>query len=202
MKNKPKSCKWCKEGFQPRLSTQVVCSRKCAIKYSRLKDWLKEKKEKEKKEGKGKDKDIEDWKKELQTVVNWIVRELDKDLPCISHPDMKNFLRYDAGHYFTVKAHAEVRYNLHNIHKQNSYANEKYGGNADYANGLKERYGSDYLEMVLGLPLLFNNTAKDNFTISNIKEVYLPNAKRVQVEMKNGAEFTRDYINELIGIYY
>lgn len=198
-----RKCKHCKEVFQKSEPLQMCCSIKCAIAYTK---GLKEKAESKewnqrKKEIKEKIKTLADWKNDLQNVVNWIVKELDKDLPCISHPDMTGFLRWDAGHAFTVKAHSDIRFNLHNIHKQNSQSNELYGYCPEYQQGLLNRYGQGYLDMVLRLPLTWNGIGKKKFKINLIRDEYLPNARRIQREMKAGAEFTRDQINEMIGIY-
>lgn len=146
-------------------------------------------------------KSLADWKNDLQSVVNWIVKEIDKDLPCISHPTMKNFLRYDAGHGFTVKTHSDIRFNVHNIHKQNSQANQMYGGDSNYTRGILKRYGSEYLEMFLSLPLKWKGIGKEKFKIKAIREIYLPNARRVKKRLQDGDILTRDEINKEIGIY-
>ena len=146
-------------------------------------------------------KTLADWKNDLQKVVNWIIKKLDKDLPCISHPNMKSFLRWDAGHFYTVKSHSDIRFNSHNIHKQNSQANEMYGGCPEYVLGLRNRYGLGYSDMVLGLPLEWKGTGKEKYKIETIRNVYLPNARKLVREIKNGFEPTRDQVNEIIGIY-
>lgn len=198
-----KKCKECGTKFKKERPLQFVCSPTCAVSYNKkhlkkqeLKEWKKHKKNQEEKL-----KIRADWKEDLQKVVNWIVRNLDKDQPCISHPNTKGFLRYDAGHFYSVGSHQDIRYNMHNIHKQNSEANQRHGGNADYAKGLKERYGNDYLEMVLNLPLQWKGTAKEKFTIDNIKNEYLPAARKVKRGLEKGEEYTRDEINKIIGIY-
>ena len=55
--------------------------------------------------------------------------------------------------------------------------------------------------MMEGLPLKYNGTAKEKFTIYNIKNIYLPKAREVVRNMKNGETYTRDEVNKLIGIY-
>lgn len=153
------------------------------------------------KEARDKIKTLSEWKNDLQGIVNWIVKELDKSYDCISHPGTKGFLRYDAGHGFSVKAHSDIRFNLHNIHKQNSNSNMRTGGDSSYVKGLMERYGREYVEMYLDLPLKWKGTGKEKFKIKNIKEEYLPGARDIQREMKKGKSFTRDQVNEIIGIY-
>jgi hypothetical protein len=207
-KEKQYKCKHCKDPFVKKGFNQKYCMAKkaCIKAFLDSERKLKEKAEqrewnKHKKEQIEKMKTLSQWKDDLQIVVNWIARELDKDQPCISHPEVKDFLRYDAGHYYTVKSHSDIRFNLHNIHKQNSESNERHGGNADYTRGLKQRYGQDYLDMVLGLPLRYEGTGKEKYTIPNIRDIYLPNARKVKREMMKGADFTRDQVNEMIGIY-
>ena len=167
-----------------------------ARKAKENKAW-KERKEK----GKIEVKTIAHWKKDLQDVVNWIVKQIDKDLPCISHPELKGFLRYDAGHYFTVKAHSDIRFNVHNIHKQNSQSNERNGGDGNYVLGIKKRYGNEYLEMMLGLPLKYKGIGKEKYTIANIRDIYLPEARKIKREIEKGLKYNRDQVNKQIGIY-
>lgn len=203
-KEKLKTCKNCKSKFKPKGFNQKYCM----VKNECVGAFLSDKKKHDdklyridRKKRKERLKSVSDWKNDLQKVVNQIVRELDKDKPCISHPDQKDFLRYDAGHAFTVKAHSDIRFNVHNIHKQSSSANERHGFCAEYADGLINRYGQEYLDMVLGLPLKYEGTAKEKFKIDLIRDEYLPNARKVLRELKAGAEFTRDQINEMVGIY-
>jgi len=146
-------------------------------------------------------KGITAWKDDLQKVVNWIVRELDKDLPCISHPTMKNFIRYDAGHYISRGVSDDIRYNVHNIHKQNSFSNERYGGDANFTKGLELRYGENYVMMIEDLRLKYKGISKRIFTIDNIRHKFLPAARKLKREMKKGFSPTRDQVNEIIGIY-
>ena len=190
--------KWVKSGSEK--AEEYIDKVTIKVKVDSVKTYNKDQRDKKKKL-KESIKSITDWKKDLQDVVNWIVREIDKDYKCISHPDMKGFLRYDAGHYYGTGAHSDVRFNMHNIHKQNSQANERYGGCASYTLGIKERYGNEYLDMMLDLPLKYKGIGKEKFTIDNIRNIYLPNARRIKREIQKGADFTRDQINEIIGIY-
>lgn len=162
---------------------------------------IKQVKKKERAKLKRNTMSLSDWKNELQKVVNRIVRKLDENLPCISHPNTKGFLRYDAGHYYSVKSHSDIRFNVHNIHKQNSQSNQLYGGDANYTRGINNRYGSDYLDMMLGLPLKYKGIGKEKYNINDIRYKYFPIAKKILSELENGETFTRDQINEKIGIY-
>lgn len=160
---------------------------------------LNKKKKVEFQEFKENSKTASDYKKELQDLVNWIVKEIDKDLPCISHPEQKSFLRFDAGHFWGVGAHGDLRFNFHNIHKQNSEANQRYGGGAHYAVGLKNRYGHEYLNLVFDIRLKYKCISK-TFTIPNLKE-WIRKATYLKMQIKQGEIFTRDQLNEYLGIY-
>lgn len=147
-------------------------------------------------------KTVSDWRKDLEAIVNWIVKKLDDEYPCISHPNIARGMRWDAGHYYSVKAHQDLRFHMDNIHKQGSYANTHYGGCPEYLFGLRERYNDDYANNIQYTHLLmWKGVAKHFLTIENIKNEYLPNARKVKREIQKGAEFTREQVNELIGIY-
>ena len=210
------TCKICKNKFEMLMSTygrrsmtglkgvcnEIDCKAKAAMKVIEKKKQTENRGwRKRKKSEKEKAKTISAWKDDLQKVINWIVKIIDENEPCISHPEMVGFLRYDAGHLFTVKSHSDIRFNLHNIHKQNSQANEKYGGCPEYVVGLTNRYGQLYVDMCLGLPLKYKGTGKREYTIPNIRDIYLPAARKLKREMEKGFRPSRDQANEIIGIY-
>lgn len=87
-----------------------------------------------------------------QEQVNKLARLRDKDRPCISCGTKKPGIKYDAGHYKTVGGHNELRFNLKNIHLQCSQVCNVYGaGKAkEYAAGILERYGHEYLDYLDG----------------------------------------------------
>jgi hypothetical protein len=216
-REKKYTCKFCKEKYSMLPSVYAKRSmtgfKRCCEAYkcqcmavdklfddkrkAAKKDWNKRKKEE-----KVKSKNLTNWKDDLQKVVNWIVRKIDEGKPCISHPQHRHNLRMDAGHYYSVATSGDLRFNLHNIHAQGSSANERHGGGPDYLNGLSKRYGQDYADYVqYKLGRIYKGIAKEKIRISDIKELYLPNARRVKREMEKGADFTRDQVNTLIGIY-
>jgi len=181
------------------------CSYDCAIQISKQRLLAKKKKEEKDdririKKEKLDIKSITDWKNDLQVVINKIVRLIDNDYACISHPSWDR-LRWDAGHYFSVKTSSDLRFNFHNIHKQGSTANENVGGGPDYLIGLRNRYGDEYTEFVLGLKLEWKGISKRLYTIENIRKEYLPAARFLLREIKKGKQFTREECNEIIGIY-
>jgi len=112
---KPKKCKVCKERFTPMRPLQQVCGHLCGAKYAnKNRDKVLRK---EKREGKQKLKTRSEWLNDLQKVFNAYIRERDKEQPCISC-QTQNKVQYDAGHYRSVGAHPELRFNENNVHKQ------------------------------------------------------------------------------------
>lgn len=117
---KPKKCAVCGEEFIPFRTTQRVCGPTCAISLGKsniqkqnAKAWQKEKKIR-----KEKLKTHKDWLKDLQVVFNEFIRERDKRLPCISCGTVSTNIKYDAGHFFSVGAYPNVRFDEDNVHKQ------------------------------------------------------------------------------------
>lgn len=141
---KPKKCKICKERFTPKRPLQQVCSALCGAKYAsnqKQKAWKKEKKER-----KEKLKTRSEHLNELQRVFNKWIRERDKDEPCISCGTQAK-VQYDAGHYRSVGAHPELRFNENNVWKQCRKCNGYWGGNLiEYRKNLIKKIGVEAVE--------------------------------------------------------
>jgi len=147
-KPRKKKCKVCGEKFQPEQPIQEWCTIDCAIKLIEIKRDKKRRKEtRHRKEGV---KSLSELLKEAQTAFNSYIRERDKDLPCIScgrHHDGQ----YHAGHYKTVGAYPELRYEELNCHKQCAPCNNHLSGNIlEYRKRLIERMGIDGVEWLEG----------------------------------------------------
>ena len=159
---KPKTCKVCKVKFTPRASTQVVCSWQCSLAYT-----SKEKEKRERKDYREKKEALKtrsEWLKEAQVVFNRYIRERDKDLPCVSCVQHRN--SYDAGHYRSVGAAPQLRFNEDNVHKQCVHCNQHKSGNAiDYRINLVKRIGLERVEALES----DNESAK--YTIEDAKEI-------------------------------
>lgn len=142
---KTKSCKVCKVKFTPRASTQVVCSWQCSLAYTSKEKVKRERKDyREKKEAL---KTRREWLNEAQVVFNRYIRERDVDLPCISCGRVAN--SWDAGHYRSVGAAPQLRFNEDNVHKQCVHCNQHKSGNAiEYRIGLVKRIGTEKVEML------------------------------------------------------
>ena len=89
--------------------------------------------------------DLKWLKSNLQTEVNKIVRSIDRSLPCLA-TDTNGQIQ--AGHIYSRGAHTQIRYNLHNIHRQSAYSNNKQSHDGLMQERLSEEYGDDYLAFI------------------------------------------------------
>ena len=122
----------------------IIKSRLCAqclIKKGKAKakkDWNVEKKER-----KEKLKTKSDYLNDFQKVFNKFIRDRDKDKPCISC-DKPLINKFDAGHYFTVGAYPNLRFNEDNVHGQCVACNrDKHGNLLEYTESLPKRIGEE-----------------------------------------------------------
>ena len=160
MKNKPPKqhkCKECGAYYIKKQSMQQVCSMECAIAYSKRK--AEEKRKKQEKSDrleagrrmrarKEALKSRSDWLKEAQKAFNEFIRLRDKDLPCISCGRYHEG-QYHAGHYRSVGAYPELRFNEDNVHKQCSVCNNHKSVNAiEYRINLIRKIGLEKVEFL------------------------------------------------------
>jgi hypothetical protein len=133
-----KKCKVCTVKFEPRNSKQMVCSPQCAIAFAKSDrgkahavSAKKQVTSTQKKAFRANDKS---WHtKQAQISVNKRVRERDAGQPCISCQKPPKAVY--AGHYKSVGAHPELRFNADNIHAQCYKCNNMLSGNpAEYNN--------------------------------------------------------------------
>ena len=149
---KPKACKACGKEFMPRATTQVACSALCALNLV-AKKHLANTQKAAKAERKSDKEKLEKLKSrrtllnEAQTVFNKYIRLRDKDLPCISCGNMAN--SWDAGHYRSVGAAPQCRFDEQNVHKQCVHCNQHKSGNAiEMRRGIVARLGADVVERI------------------------------------------------------
>lgn len=166
-KIKPRRCKICNEVFTPNRPLVPVCSPKCAIAYSN-----KLKANKEKKERKiqlEKLKTHKDYLRELQTIFNTYIRERDKNKGCITcNAPLKN--KFDAGHYFSVGAYANLRFNVDNVHGQCVACNQhKHGNIAEYSIRLPYRIGIERFNNLLEQRNISNKLSISEIEVLKIK---------------------------------
>lgn len=174
---KPKKCKICKNTFEPVRFAQNVCGIPCAIEHSNA---LKAKKEKkEYREAKAKLKPRADYLKEAQAVFNKYIRMRDEKEPCISC-QRKHTGQYHAGHFRTVGACPELRFNEYNCHKQCSVCNNYLSGNLiEYRRGLVAKIGITLVEWLEG-----PHEAK-KYTIEEIQAIKKEYQQKIK-ELMNG----------------
>jgi hypothetical protein len=172
-----KKCSVCRAPFQPVRPLQSVCSLECAViaaetaKAKRIR--------KEHRAAKHKLKSRADWLKEAQAAFNRYIRMRDHDKPCISC-GRQHQGQWHAGHYRSVGACPELRFDELNVHKQCAPCNDHLSGNiVEYRRGLIERIGIDRVEWLEG------NHAAKKYTIEEIKAIkaeYTHKAKEVRAQ--------------------
>ena len=173
-----KKCKNCKEPIHnPFSSTQTACSPSCAIELSQKAQRKKikaidkiERKEhraaKEKLKSKGK------WLAETQAIFNKFIRLRDARDSCIccgcvtNDDNLLKGSRWDAGHYLSVGARPNLRFNEDNCHKQAVRCNRELSGNAAaYRIELVKKIGIARVEA------LECDHSPKRYTIEQIKEI-------------------------------
>ena len=143
---KAKKCKACKEPFTPMNSMAKACSPACAIKLSR--ENQRKEYDKVTRARKKAIKSRSEWLKEAQIEFNKYIRARDSmaGRPCISC-QRHHEGQYHAGHYKTVGAHPELRFNEFQVHAQCAPCNNHLSGNIiEYRKGLVERIGLPLVE--------------------------------------------------------
>ncbi|HGM4965222.1 TPA: recombination protein NinG [Pseudomonas putida] len=169
---KQKTCKACGTKFRPSLSTQKACGVKCALELAKqpanqqvARKAIADRERREIQVQKQKLKSRADYMREAQTAFNQWVRLRDDGLPCIScgrHHEGQ----YHAGHYRTVGANPELRFEPLNVHKQCAPCNNhKSGDIVNYRINLVHRIGADGVEFIEG-----PHEAK-RYTIDDLKAI-------------------------------
>ena len=160
---KQKTCKACGEKFSPMFNTtQVVCSPKCALAHApanheKARKAIDQRERREIRVRKEKLKSRAEHLREAQAAINEYVRLRDAHLPCIScdslpsDHDLITGSRWDAGHYRSVGACPELRFEPLNIHRQCVKCNRNLSGNAvEYRIRLMHRIGADKVAWIEG----------------------------------------------------
>lgn len=206
---KAKKCKFCKVSFEPAKPLQQVCSPACAIELHNQLKAKAEKKEKVKirKELRESSKTISNYRKDLQIIINKIVRTIDEGHCCISSG--RNYKSNDqAGHYYSVGAYPHLRFNLHNIYSQSVADNLYKSGNPiGFTQGLIRDFGEDWIKLVTKLPQEYRELKLDK---NDLKEAIIQAKEFLKIvqESKGDSKFMPSqriylrYIGNLsIGIY-
>jgi len=141
-------CKVCRTLFQKMSISHKVCKPECAIILN-----TKEKEQTRRTEhlkAKVKARTRAEWLKLAQAAFNAFIRKRDESEPCISCGRHHNG-QYHAGHYFTVGARPELRFNEDNNNKQCAPCNNHLSGNiALYRQGLLKKIGQERLDILEG----------------------------------------------------
>ena len=153
---KPKICRICKEQFVRTRAIQPVCLKfECQIEFSSkmVERRRKFKAKEERKTDKIKKETLKsrsDYVKEAQAVFNKWVRLRDDKEPCISCNRFHTG-QYHAGHYLSVGAHPELRFEPLNVWKQCQPCNTHLSGNLlRYRKVLIEKIGIEKVEWLEG----------------------------------------------------
>ena len=166
---KLKTCKICKKKFEPLRFAQNVCGIPCAIQHANA---LKVENMEAQNRG-----ERAEYLKEAQAIFNKYIRLRDKDEPCIS---CSRFHRgqYHAGHFRTVGAAPELRFNEYNCHKQCSVCNNHLSGNLlEYRRKLVAKIGIEKVEWLEGPHEPVKYTIDE---ILEIKKLYQQKIKELQ----------------------
>ncbi|YCH23142.1 recombination protein NinG [Pseudomonas sp. D1-3] len=152
---RPKKCAHCQEMFNPMRLGQKVCSPACALAMApsnarKARKAIDQLERREIRASKERIKSRADHLRGAQAAVNEYVRLRDKDLPCVSC-GRHHQGQYHAGHYRTVAANPELRFELLNIHKQCAPCNNhKSGDIVNYRIELVKRIGAGAVEWLEG----------------------------------------------------
>ena len=170
-----KKCKVCRDWFRPGTSTQVVCSMPCAIMHSKQKTFSRLRRER--RAAKERIKPRNKVQAEAQAAFNAFIRLRDEGLPCIScgakNPPARFGGSWDCGHYLTVGAHPELRFEELNAHRQCKWCNAgagRFSGKSrtvqqDYRKRLILRIDLAKVEWVEG------NHQPKKYTIDDLREI-------------------------------
>jgi len=153
---KQKKCKACGIEFTPWSTTQKACNLTCSLE---LVDRAKAKKEKrELRKQKQKLKTLSDRKKEAQVAFNKWIRHRDRDLACISCGRYEYEIKHDprggkmdCGHFHSIGARSDLRFNEFNANKQCKHCNrDKSGNHGAYRLSLIDKIGLAEVEKLDG----------------------------------------------------
>lgn len=132
-----RNCDNCGTEFKRINSFQRYCGSACM----REKEGYPEKKPKN---TTPKEKGLSDYKSDLQTWINTIVKLIDKGHPCIAQPNIKS-IRIEAGHCVGRGANETLRYNLLNIWAESHENNQRTQDSSAFKAGLENIYGKVFL---------------------------------------------------------
>lgn len=171
-------CQVCRAEYKKwRISQKVCGSVECAEEFAK-----RQREKSERRELMARKQAIKsrsEWLKEAQVAVNAYIRERDRHEPCISCGRWHQG-QWHAGHYRTVKAAPELRFNELNIHKQCAPCNGPMSGNiVEYRIRLIQKIGLAKVEWLEGKHEPAKYTIED---AKRIKSEYKAKLKELQQE--------------------
>jgi hypothetical protein len=153
----------CRKKFAPVRSTlEQCCSPECAIAWSRTdagQRFVEQRKRREARAAKAafREKHIKlsELKQKAQDAFNAWIRERDRNFPCVScgRFDLNDPLTgggWDAGHFRTVGACPQLRYEPDNCHRQCKHCNKYRAQSVEHRLGVLARIGSERLSWIEG----------------------------------------------------
>lgn len=202
---KAKKCKVCGKEFIPRYSAvQMVCGKPCEWKYrDRAIEEVKSGRHHKRKKAEYIQKnDSKRNKSLLQKSVNAIARSIDRGFPCLA---TGNSGQIQGGHVFSRGGHTQMRFNLHNIHRQSAASNNHQGHDGLMQEKLEIEYGTDYLNFLRklrGTPVIKYSAAEYYSFYLKANEI-LRNLEAIDQHKftKNQRIQMRNRINQQLNIY-
>ena len=147
-----KKCKVCGAKYEPQYTTfQKTCNEMaCILSWGKKERERKALAESRKKRRQIRDNDRSYWVKRAQTTFNKYIRTRDQGLPCISCDKVMTG-QIHAGHYKSVGAHPELRFEPLNCHAQCAQCNNWKSGNlTEYRANLVKKIGIEKVEWLEG----------------------------------------------------
>ncbi len=144
---KPKKCKSCGVMFKPFSSLAKVCSMACSLDFVDKQKAVKVKREHVKQKRAFLDNDKSFQRAKAQKAFNEFIRLRDSGHGCISCDKPKDWGgKWNAGHFKTVGARPDLRFNEDNCHKQCEQCNSYLSGNiGPYTKALECKIGAERL---------------------------------------------------------
>lgn len=183
---KAKRCKYCRESFVPARPLQSACGVQCAIALTNAgKEKARKAKEarelQEHRQAKERIKTKGEHAKEAQAAFNEFIRLRDESLPCVSCGRFHDG-QWHAGHYRTVGANPELRFEPLNVWRQCAPCNNHMSGNVvNYRIELVKRIGADMVEWLEG------PHEPKRYTIEDLKAIKAEYRAKIR-EMKKACE--------------
>ena len=179
-----RKCKACRSPFEPVRPMQAVCGIECAAELAAAGRVKRDKiaATSDKRETRAKLEKLKtraEWAREAQAAFNAWVRLRDADQPCISC-GRHHGGQYHAGHYLSVGARPELRFEPLNVHKQCAPCNTHLSGNAVmYRRALIVKIGLELVERLEGAHQAKHYTTQD---LAEIKKTYVGKARELKAK--------------------